>query len=44
HSGVSQIELGEMDSPVTTRVETIKELLTFAGINVVIHNDFPTAL
>jgi 2-dehydropantoate 2-reductase len=44
HFGVSQIELGEMDSPITPRVETIKDLLTFAGIDVVIHDDFPTAL
>jgi 2-dehydropantoate 2-reductase len=44
HSGVSQIELGEMDGPVSPRVETIEDLLTFAGINVVTHNDFPIAL
>ncbi|MHA1983666.1 MAG: ketopantoate reductase family protein [Candidatus Hodarchaeales archaeon] len=44
HSGFSVIELGEMDGPVSTRIEAIKEILTFAGINVVTHDDFPTAL
>jgi 2-dehydropantoate 2-reductase len=44
HSGVSLIEIGEMDGPISSRVEAVKELLASAGINVVIHDDFPVAL
>lgn len=44
HSGVSIIEMGEMDGPVSPRVKELQELLTYGGIKTIIHDNFPIAL
>lgn len=44
HTGVSIIELGEINDPISPRVEEIKDLLTYAGIKAIIHDDFSVAL
>ncbi|MHA2362849.1 MAG: 2-dehydropantoate 2-reductase [Candidatus Hodarchaeales archaeon] len=43
HSGVSIIDFGEMDEPASSRVEDLKDMLTYAGIDAVVHNDFRKA-
>ncbi|MFW9992076.1 MAG: 2-dehydropantoate 2-reductase [Candidatus Odinarchaeota archaeon] len=44
HSGVSIVDLGEMDGPVSSRVEEVRDLLAYAGIDAFAHDDFPTVL
>lgn len=44
HLGVSIIEFGEMEAKISSRIKELKDLLTFAGITAIAHDDFPVAL